>query len=190
VCVAIEAVFQIILHDFVSIVVVDVRNLCGLWLASALFASSVVTPQMLSVRGVVIWSWLDCARDVTIVLVVAALHIRLTLLLGHDLLLRPVKLILTVVPAALVIAVVIWAGCKSSQFSSGRVQLLPIGVFVAQSPIFFSGQRRVNQSTKYFDTIWDAACSLLKGSLKYLGRNGYLEICHRVFAVLLLTSPG
>jgi hypothetical protein len=54
----------------------------------------------------------------------------------------------------------------------------------------FSVQRRVNQSTKYLDTIWDAACSLLQGFLGYLGRNGYLEIGLGVFAVLLLNSPG
>jgi hypothetical protein len=58
----------------------------GLWLASALITGPDVASQMLSVLGVVSRRWLDCARDVTIVLVVAALHIRLTLLLGHDLL--------------------------------------------------------------------------------------------------------
>jgi hypothetical protein len=57
-------------------------------------------------------------------------------------------------------------------------------------PFFFSVQRRVDQSTKYLDTIWDAACGLLQGFLGYLGRNGYLEIDLGVFSVLLLNSPG
>jgi hypothetical protein len=59
----------------------------------------------LSVLSVVIWWRSDCARDVPIVLVVAALQVQLTSFLWHNLLLRSAELTLIEV-SALVIALV------------------------------------------------------------------------------------
>jgi hypothetical protein len=80
----------------------------------------------LTILRVVIWWRLDCTRNVPIVLVlvlIVILHVIVTLLLWHGLLLRCVELNLIIMAISAVITLV----CESTSWQA--IKLLPIGVF-------------------------------------------------------------
>jgi hypothetical protein len=95
VCIVIERIALRLLHDFVSVIVVNIGNLCSPVVGFSLDdrRSCCCLPRLTILRAI-IRRRLDCSRYMPIIFVlVVALHIIVTLLLWHNLLLRRVYLI-------------------------------------------------------------------------------------------------